>query len=138
MIQAHGPCCPSGTFNLLHSARSLPPHTQENPRFQELLIFWCQEAFLPTEYRGPALPTVPDNKRGLASSSKSKNTSFSTEGKKAETCYSVGGTRSPVLPRHTESQLFTLHLPAGKSCLSCPRAGISAVPPNGNPLPCWC
>jgi hypothetical protein len=62
---------------------------------------------------------------------------FPTERRKAITCYSAGNTRSPVSPRYTEAQCFTLHLPTGQSGLSCPRAGIP-VPPLSGTLPlCW-
>jgi hypothetical protein len=76
--------------------------------------FWLQEASLPTEHGGPALPTVPDSKRVLAPPSKSENDRFPTKGRKALTCHSAGGTRSPVSSRYTEDQCFTLHLPAGE------------------------
>jgi hypothetical protein len=46
-------------------------------------IFGYQKASLLTEHGGPALPTVPDSKRALAPSPKSKNTRFPTEGRKA-------------------------------------------------------
>jgi hypothetical protein len=101
-----------GTLSLLHSARSLPTHTQVNPRLQALLSCWHQEASLPTKHGGPVLLTVPDSKRALVPPSKSKNTRFPTEGRKAITCYSAGGTRSPIPPSYTEAQCFTLHLPA--------------------------
>jgi hypothetical protein len=84
-----------------------------------------------------ALPTVPDSKRALAPP-KSKNAILPTEGQKAITCYSAGSTRSPVTLSYREAQHFTLHLPAGQPCLSCPRDGISAPPLSSNLLLCWC
>jgi hypothetical protein len=125
-----------GNLNLLHSARSLPLHTSVNPRLQALLICWHQEASFP-QHRGPALPAVPDSKRAFAPLSKSKNARFPTEGRKTINCYSAGGTRSSVLPRHTEAQCFTLHLLVGELCMYGPRAGIPAPTLSGNPLPCW-
>jgi hypothetical protein len=110
------------------------PTTTHLSEPQALLFCWCQEASLPTEHGNPALPTVPDSKRALLPPSKSKNVRFPTKGKKAITCYSTGSTRSPIPPRYTEDQCFTLHLPAGESCLSCPRAGIPAPPLSGNML----
>jgi hypothetical protein len=53
--------------------------------------------------------------------SQSKNTRFLTEGRKAITHYSSGGTRSPVPPKYMEAQHFILHLHEGQSHLSCPR-----------------
>jgi hypothetical protein len=86
----------------------------------------------------PSLPTVPDNQTALTPPSQSKNARFPTEGRKAITCYSAGGTRSTVSPRYTEAQHFTLCLPTGESYLSCSRAGIPAPPLSGNPLLSWC
>jgi hypothetical protein len=94
--------------------------------------------FPPHKAWRPSLPTVPDSKRILAPLSKNKNARFPTEGRKAKTCYSAGSTRSPASPRHPEAQCFTLHLPAGESCLSYPRVGIPAPPLSGNLLLCWC
>jgi hypothetical protein len=86
---------------------------------------------------GSALPTVLDSKTALGPLSKSENAKFPTRGRKAITCYSAGGTRSPVPSRYTEAH-FILHLPAGESCLSHPRAGIPGPPLSGNLLLCWC
>jgi hypothetical protein len=79
-----------------------------NPRLQALLFFWFQEASLPIEHGGPELSTVPESKRALTPLSKSENTRFPTEGRKAITSYSAGSTRSPVPPRYTEAQCFIL------------------------------
>jgi hypothetical protein len=96
-------------------------------RLQALLFRWCHEASLPTEHGDPVLPTVSDSKRALAPPSKSNNTRFPTEGRKAITCYSIGGTKNPVPPRYAEGQQFTLLLPARESCLSCARTGIPVL-----------
>jgi hypothetical protein len=50
-IHANWPCCPMA-LNLLHNARSLPPHTHMNSRV--LLICSYQEAFPFTKHRGQA------------------------------------------------------------------------------------
>jgi hypothetical protein len=84
--------------------------------------------------RGLALSTVPDYKRAPAPPLKRENAMFLTEERKAITCYSAGSTRRPASPRSTEAQRFTLYLPAGECCLSCPRTGIPAPPWSGNPL----
>jgi hypothetical protein len=114
----------SGAPDLLLSARSLPPCH----RLQALLFCWHQEA----SHRAwkPSTAHCPDRKES-PHSSKGKNARFPTEGRKAITCYSAGSTRSPVPPRYTEAQLFTLHL-------FCPRTGIPAPPLSGNLLLCWC
>jgi hypothetical protein len=82
IIQVYWLCCTTGTLNLLHSARSLPPHIQVNTRLRALLFCLCQEASLPIEYGRSILPTVPDSKRVLTPPSKSKNSRFPTEGSK--------------------------------------------------------
>jgi hypothetical protein len=95
-------------------------------------------SFLPHVHRVPALSTVPDNKRALASTSKSEKDSFPTEGRKAKICYSAGGIRDPIPPRYLEAQHCTTHLLAGESHISCPRAGITAPLQSGNLLYWWC
>jgi hypothetical protein len=75
-----------------------------NTRLQALLFCWCQEASLSTEHRGPALSTVPNSKKVLASSSKSENTRFPTEGKKVITCYSAGSTRDEKWDKTTNNK----------------------------------
>jgi hypothetical protein len=137
MVQAQWPCYPMGNLNLLHRARSLPPHTHVNSRLQALLFCWCQEASLPTKHRAPTLSTVPESKRALTPPSKSENARFPTKGIKAITCYCAGSTRSPVPPRYMGAQCFRRYLPTGKPCLSCPRAGIPALPLSSNLLLCW-
>jgi hypothetical protein len=62
--------------------------------------------------------TVTESKRALAAPSKSKIARNLTEGRKAKTCYSSGGHRSPVPPRHMEAHHFILHLLEGESRLS--------------------
>jgi hypothetical protein len=104
-----------GTLNLLHNARSIPPHTQVSPRFKALIICWCQDACLPTEHGGPVLPTFSD-KRALAPPSKSKNARFPTEERKAITCYSAGSTRIPVL--HTAPPCWRVTSVLSKSWIS--------------------
>jgi hypothetical protein len=106
MIQAHWPCCLMSTFNLLHSARSLPTHIQVNPRLRALLICCHQEASLSTEHGCSEHSTVSDNKKVLASPSKSKIARVPTEGRKVKICYSAGSIRSPVPPTQTEAQLL--------------------------------
>jgi hypothetical protein len=69
---------------------------------------------------------------------KRENTRFPTEGGKAVTCYSVGGTRRPASPRRSEAQHFPWHQPAGESNLPCLRAGTPAPPLSGNLLLCSC
>jgi hypothetical protein len=53
----------------------------------------CQETYFPNEQKGPS--TIPNHKRAPASPLNSENTRFSSEGRKAVTCYSVGSTRRP-------------------------------------------
>jgi hypothetical protein len=56
------------------------------------------------------------------------------EVRKAIIWYCVGGIRNPVSPRYTETQSFTLHLPAEEFHLSCLRAGMPVPPWGGNLL----
>jgi hypothetical protein len=52
----------SSTCYTVQGAYTTP---QMNPGLQALLFCWHQEASLPTEHGGPALPNVPDSKRAL-------------------------------------------------------------------------
>jgi hypothetical protein len=49
---------------------------------------------------------MPGHRRDFTSPLKSKNTKFPTEGRKAVTCYSVGGTRKPASPRSSEAHAY--------------------------------
>jgi hypothetical protein len=79
----------------------------------------CQDAFLLAEYGGLALSTVPDNKKILDPPSKSKNARFTTEERKAKTCYSAGSTKSSV-PQGTQ-KLSSSH------CTSLQQSNASSV-----------
>jgi hypothetical protein len=114
-------CCHMDTLNLLLSARSLPPHTQVNPRLHALLV---PGGFPPHRAGGQALPTVPDSKRALAPLLKRKSTRFPTEGRKAPLILCRQHWKPCFLKVHST---FTLRLPAGESCLSCPSAGIPGL-----------
>jgi hypothetical protein len=69
------------------------------------------------EHGIPALPTVPDSKRALASPSKSENARFHMEGRKAITCYSAGSSRSPV-PQGTQKTSTSWHTSSQESQIS--------------------
>jgi hypothetical protein len=93
-------------------------HTSESQAVG-LAILLAPGGFLTTEHGGPALSTVPDSKRALAPLSKSKNTRFPTERKKAITCYSAGSTRSPV-PQGTQK-------PSASHCINLQESHVSPV-----------
>jgi hypothetical protein len=61
------------------------------------------------------LPTVSEKWRAPAAPSKSENTNFPTEGRKAVTCYFVDSSRKLASPKCTEAQHFTS--PTGESIL---------------------
>jgi hypothetical protein len=149
-------CRPQG-LHCLVGARWLKPATLLPPRSPQLAT-QCQEfatthlsepktpgfaillvprGFPPHRAWRPSIPTASDIKRDFAPPSKSENARFPTDGRKVITCYSAGGTRSPVSPKYTKAQRFTLHLPPGDPWLSCPRTGTPGPPMSGNPL-CWC
>jgi hypothetical protein len=129
---------PHGKLQFVTQCQEAATTHPSEPQTPDFAICWHQEAFLPTEHGGSALPTVPDRKRALTALPKNKNAIFHTEGRKAIIFHSAGDTRSPVLPRHTEPQCFSLHLPAEESLVSCPRAGIPAPPLSGNLQLHWC
>jgi hypothetical protein len=58
------------------------------------------------------LSHCPWQQESTFSPPKSNKARFPNKWRKAITCYSAGGTRSPVPPRHTEAQHFMPHLPA--------------------------
>jgi hypothetical protein len=125
-----------GALNFLLSARSLPPYTQVKLDLQALLFFSTWRLPFPEIMEAQHSPLSLTGRKPSFPNQKARTTDSPSEGKKAITYHSAGGTRSPVSPMYTEAHCFTLHLSAKESCISCPRAGISAPPLSGNPLLC--
>jgi hypothetical protein len=92
----------------------------------------------PRIHRDAFLSIVVDSWRISTSPSKTKNARFSTEGRKAVTCYSVGSTRRSASPKCTEAPNFPPRLLAGESSLPSVSVGIPAPPLSGNLLLCSC
>jgi hypothetical protein len=101
-------------LNLLHTARSLPPHTQVKPRLQALLICWCQEASLVKKHRGPASPLSLTAREPLFPHQRAKMPHSPLRGGKLKPGTLRVASEALFSPRQTEAQGFTVHFPAGE------------------------
>jgi hypothetical protein len=112
-LPSHSAQKPSTPPQCLPMGESLSPiraGTPDPPLSGSLLL--CgqyQKDCFPMVHRGPALLTIPTTP---APPLKSCNTTSTTEGRKAITCYSEDGTMRPASPQCTEAQ----HSPITPAC----------------------